>query len=132
MRVPTHATFISACILAGCSSLPSTDEYHSQLQAKLRTVVIEDGISQQEADVIAESYFLRFTPIACGSVARPIDGDTVWIAKTYFGIAPMPTREPIRIDKRTGRVTWSDGPTIENPMTISGGGTTNGHGLRPR
>ena len=85
---------------------------------KLRTIVIEDGISQEEADIIAENYFYRFTPTICGSVARATDGGTNWIAKTYFGIAAMPTREPIRIDKRTGRVTWSDGPTLETPTTI--------------
>jgi hypothetical protein len=108
----------SAAVLISCSTLPTADEHRGQLQTKLRTVVIEDGISQSEADIIAESYFLRFAPSACGSVARVADGDAIWIAKTYFGVAPMPTREPISIDKRTGRVTWSDGPTIENPTTI--------------
>ena len=102
-------------VLIGCASL--RDE-RAQLQDKLRTVNADDGITQSEAEIIAENYFSRFAPIACGSVTRPVDGGTNWIAKTYLGFASIETREPIRIDKQTGRVTWSDGPTITNASRI--------------
>lgn len=108
-----------SCVLIGCSTLPTADEHRRDLQPRLRALVIEDGINEQEANVIAENYFLRFSPIICGSVARVTDDGTSWVARTCFGLAAMPTREPIRVDKSTGRVTWSDGPTIQNSKAIS-------------
>jgi len=106
------------CVLSGCSTLPTADGHRQNLQSRLRTVVIEDGIDEPEANIIAENYFWRFSPTACGSVMRVTDDGSSWVAKTYFGYAPIPTREPIRIDKLTGRVTWSDGPTVVNPKTM--------------
>jgi hypothetical protein len=118
MNVKLTLFLVLGCVLGGCSILRTADEERQNLQSRLRTVVIEDGISETEANIIAENYFWRFSPIGCGYVARVTDGGSFWVAKTYFCIAPMPTRDPIRIDKRTGRVTWSDGPTIQNPKTI--------------
>lgn len=37
----------------------------------MRTVVLEDGIDEREANIIAKSYFLRFGP-GCGGVADTI------------------------------------------------------------
>lgn len=114
-----QAVFLAlSCVLIGCSTLPTDEEHHRDLQAQLRAVLIEDGINEQEANVMAENYFLRFSPMSCGNVERVIDDGTFWIAKTSLGFAQTPTRQPIRIGKGTGRVTWSDGPTIENPKTI--------------
>lgn len=96
---------------------PTADDQRRQLQAQLREVVVDDGISAAEADVIAQSYFMRFGP-GCGAAARVTDGGAFWVSSTAVGYAAVPTREPIRIDKHMGRVTWSDGPTIENPKTI--------------
>ena len=101
----------------GCETHPTFDDTRSELKVQLSTVVVEDGINLQEANIIAQSYFIRFGP-ACGAAEDATDGGEVWIAKTYIGIAGMPTREPIRIDKHSGRVKWSNGPTIENPKTI--------------
>ena len=106
-----------SCILCGCASYQTRDDHRRELQAQLQTVVVEDGINLQEANIIAQSYFLRFGP-GCGVATTVSDDGAYWVAKTYIGIAAVPTREPIRINKRTGQVTWSDGPTIENPKTI--------------
>lgn len=103
-------------MLVGCSTPPSADEHRAQLQTKLRAVIVDDGISQEEADVIAENYYYRFTPL-CGTVVPVTDGGTDWIAKTYYGIGAMPGA-PIRIDKRTGRAAQSGSPTVENPIAI--------------
>lgn len=105
-------------MLCGCATYPTYDDHRRELQAQMRDVVVEDGISAQEADVIAQSYFLRFGP-ACGVADRVSDGGEYWIAGTKVGFAGVPTREPIRIHKPTGRVTWSDGPAIENPKSLS-------------
>src|SRR5688572_6149791 len=102
--------------LCGCTTYPTADEQRRQLQAQLREVVVDDGISAPEADVIAQSYFKRFGP-RCGAASRVADGGASWVSNAAVGIAGIPTREPIRIDKQTGCVTWSDGPTVENPKT---------------
>jgi hypothetical protein len=104
--------------LAGlsCARLPPPED-RANLQAQLRTVVVEDGISVQEADIIAQSYFYHFGP-GCGVTQSVTDGGSSWISNTLVGYAAAPTREPIRIDKKTGRVTWSDGPTVEDPKNI--------------
>ncbi len=114
---PLTLWMVLSCLLCGCETGQTYDDIRKDFQARLRTVVVEDGISMQEADIIAQSYFIRFGP-GCGAAENVIDGGEFWISKTYVGIAAFPTPEPIRIGKRTGRVTWSNGPTIENPKTI--------------
>jgi hypothetical protein len=109
---------IALRICVGCSTPPTAAEERARLQANLRAVRAADGIDKSEAEVIAANYFLRFTPTACGYVAPAVDGGTVWLAMTYLGVTSTPTREPIRIHKQTGRITWSDGPPVENPMSI--------------
>lgn len=103
------------CLLCGCAT-PTYGDACWKLQAQMREVVVEDGINAQEADIIAQSYFSRFG-WGCGAVGEVVESDTSWVAKTFFGFGAEP-REPIRIDKRTGRVTWSHGPTIKNPKSI--------------
>jgi len=107
-----------SCLLCACATpYPTADDLRRQLQAQMQEGVVEDGISAAEAEVIAQSYFFRFG-LGCGVANRITDGGEFWISPTYTGIAAMPTREPIRIDKHTGRVTWSDGPIVENPKAI--------------
>jgi hypothetical protein len=117
MRNVTSLLLALTCILCGCASYPTNDDHRRQLQVQLREVIAGDGISKAEADVIAQSYFLRFGP-GCGVAAPVTNGGAFWVSTTSVGCAAIPTREPIRIDKHTGRVTWSSGPTIENPKTI--------------
>ena len=84
----------------------------------MREVILEDGVNEWEANVIAESYFYRFGP-GCGGVADVFDGCQFWIGQTAVGAAGIPTPEPIRIDKQTGRVTWRAGdPTIDDPRKL--------------
>jgi hypothetical protein len=117
MKFKASLLFVSACILCGCESYQTSADLQRELQGQLQTVVIEDGISIQEANTIAQSYFLHFGP-GCGVAAGVIDGGKFWVANTFVGYAGIQTPEPIRIDKQTGRITWSNGPTVENPKTI--------------
>lgn len=84
----------------------------------MREVVLEDGVNEWEANVIAESYFHRFGP-GCGVVFDVFDDDKFWIGQTVVGVAGPTTPDPIRIDKQTGRVTWrADDPTIDDPRKL--------------
>lgn len=117
MKIATLFILALSCALHGCATYPTADAQRRQLQAQLREVVVEDGISTSEAEVIAQSYFMRFGP-GCGAASRVTDGGAFWVSSAAVGVGGIPTREPIRIDKQTGRVTWSDGPAVENPKTI--------------
>jgi len=109
--------FSLTCLALSCSKVSPSSHQIRDLQAQLRTVVVEDGISVQEADIIAQSYFYHFGP-GCGVAHNVADGGSCWISNTQVGYAGTLTREPIRIDKKTGRITWSDGPTVEDPKSI--------------
>ena len=125
---------VLACFCFGCASQPGSHDTladiiydgitpptrHDErlkLEPQLRNITIEDGIDSKEANIIAQSYFLEFGP-GCGMAIQATDDGRSWIVKTYIGYAGTETREPIRIDKYTGQVSWSNGPTIENPKTI--------------
>src|SRR5688500_8257155 len=101
-NMKNHFLIATMIVAAGCATY---DDPRRALQMQMREVVVEDGINAQEADIIAQSYYLRFG-WGCGTAAPVAENDSSWIAKTYVGPAAEP-REPIRIDKRTGRVTWS-------------------------
>jgi hypothetical protein len=84
----------------------------------MRMVVLEDGIDEREANIIAKSYFLRFGP-GCGGVADVVGDDKFWIGRTAVGAGGIPTHDPIRIDKQTGRVTWHpENPVITDPKKL--------------
>jgi hypothetical protein len=106
-----------ADMLYGGITPPTRHEQLLKLKPQLQNMTIDDGIDSKKANIIAQSYFLRFGP-GCGMAIEASDDGESWTAKTYIGYAGTETREPIRIDKRTGKVTWSNGPTIENPKMI--------------
>ena len=117
MKTRTPLFLVLICLICGCETVQTHDDLRREFQVKLSTVVVEDGIDLRKANIIAQSYFLRFGP-GCGVAEDVTDGGEFWLSVTPVGYAAIPTREPIRIDKHTGRVTWSNGPTIENPKTI--------------
>jgi len=62
------------CLWCGCA----TDTYGDaswKLRRQMREVVVEDGINAQEADIIAQSYFVRFG-WGCGAAAPVAESDT--------------------------------------------------------
>jgi hypothetical protein len=109
---------LAGCFLAGCAAPYTRDNHARELESQMREVTLEDGVSEREANIIAESYFIRFGP-GCGAVADVFDGCQFWIGQTAVGAGGIPTPEPIRIDKQTGRVTWrADDPAIDDPRKL--------------
>jgi hypothetical protein len=120
-----------AVFLIGCVGPRGMTKEQARLEYRpqLHEIIIADGIDKREADLIAAAYFFRFNPMKNGAQSKVYDGGQEWIANTAIGNtfikhffsteAPLvETKEPIRINKKTGRVTWSDGPTIDDPRTI--------------
>jgi hypothetical protein len=125
------AVFISGCV--GSSGVNREHITREQAQLKYRPelheIILADGIDKREADVIRTAYFMRFAPMKKGITSEVFDGGEYWFSTTAFGdtvikhflYTEMPmveTKEPIKINKKTGRVTWSEGPTIDDPRTI--------------
>ncbi len=82
---------------------------------KLHTVILSDGVSKSEAQIIGESYFAKH--IVGGKLMDIHDGDDQWIIDGNIGgyIA-----KPVHffIDKHSGKVTSQWGPSYDNPLEI--------------
>ena len=77
------------------------------------SVTLEDGIDQKEASLLAGAYFTAYIS-GCGGTDEPIDIGHAWEIKTVIGVAAKPYA-PIFIDKKTGKITCSKGPSITAP-----------------
>ena len=76
MKVSLPLFLTLGWFLCGCETYhPSADEQRHRVQAQLRNIVVEDGISAVEADVIAQNYFMRFGP-GCGCASPVTDGES--------------------------------------------------------
>ena len=97
------------CVLVGCSTLPTGEEYRRDLEARLRGVVVEDGINEQESKVIAEAYLAEHQAGPGGPIG-PYDGGAAW-SFTLTGCFgnEFTNVPPVLVDKRTGVVTWEAG-----------------------
>jgi hypothetical protein len=89
----------------------------SRLRKKLSNVSLADGISAQEALVIADAYFYRY--VGCGALHGVRDGRDHWIVEGGFGAAGQPITG-FKIEKRSGRVDVPEhlGPSIAGPFEI--------------
>jgi hypothetical protein len=106
--------FLLGCFVIGCSTLPTEQQYREELQAKLRTVVYEDGINQQESRIIADAYLAEHMAASLGHTG-PYDAGDAWAFKITGDIAPveLTTVPPVLVDKRTGAVVWEAEPPLK-------------------
>jgi hypothetical protein len=81
----------------------------------VKDINMSDGINEKESKILADVYFQRFTPSACGCAGFPIDKEDYWDVPVAIGYAGMPFGS-IKINKKTARMSWENGPTIENPV----------------
>lgn len=86
-----------------------------ELRQKLEGVSPVDGISKQEAQIIAASYF--FKHVGCGSLDGIDDGKDVWIVRGRFGEAADPIKG-FSINKKSGSVLSPIGPNYSDPKRI--------------
>ena len=101
-----------ACIGCRTHTLSPAD---AELRQKLKAVTLSDGVSQSEAEIIAQSYFAR--NVGCRAFTGIQDGGDRWIVDGKFGFAGEPIKGFI-IDKRSGRVTSPVGPSYDEPLKI--------------
>jgi hypothetical protein len=82
------------------------------VQQKLNSVSLENGVSKEEADKLANVYWRLFCS-SCGLVEPARDAGEVWQAQVVSGFMPAPQGD-ISIHKITGEISWTRGPTISN------------------
>lgn len=110
-------------LLWGCSS--SMNNHEQNLRNELMRVKYEDGISLLEAKSIAEVYlYLHAGKIGKAPHVQVRDAGEVWLCDIFGGRAISPERvdsPPVVVDKRTGEVSWPDGPTVDRVVLPEGG-----------
>ncbi len=84
---------------------------------KLSSVILTDGISRDEANVISEYFFHYHQDIGCGATEKIIDSGDIWRVTTLEGFAAQPG-EDIKIHKKTGAIRWGKDIVIDNPMDM--------------
>ncbi len=106
--------FLISC--AALEETPTGIEYRDKLQNKLSSIDFSDGLSVEESNIVAQAYFYRFGT-GCGATLPAIDKGDVWKHPVGIGIVGAPT-DPIFIHKKTGKISWAHGPTINDPKNI--------------
>jgi hypothetical protein len=111
----------------GCATVdPVTARaaHEKSLKESLAKVEITDGISYEEAIIISDNYYERYTFSGCGAPGKLVDLGDSWERMVAIGVAGVPLEDGIIIKKDSGRITWKYGPTIDNPKEIWAGNTS--------
>ena len=107
-----HQVALLACLLLPGIGFAHASDVLATPASHLRYVDAADGISAAEANDIAEAYFLKH--VGCGSYVGISDGIDAWVVNGQFGYAGEPIKD-FRIDKKTGAIASSIGPSYEHP-----------------
>jgi hypothetical protein len=78
---------------------------------------VTDGINGAEALFLGEAYF-SWQLGGCGFPQEPQDGGTEWRLPVRFGVAGTKLPNPVRVDKRTGKVSYAAGESIDPKALI--------------
>ena len=78
---------------------------------------VDDGIDRSEAKFLAWAFF-NWQISGCGFPEEPQDVDTEWQARPMTGISGRPATHVIRINKRTGAVSYGSNPPIAADLVI--------------
>lgn len=107
----------SISLLSGCAmtaeerqrQADSASRRDALLRESVARVRVEDGVDEDEARQIATLYWQKYSTTQ-GALARISDLGARWEVIFVESNSATPVR-PILVDKTTGGVTWSVGPT---------------------
>jgi hypothetical protein len=95
---------------------PDVIEYHQESWREFDKAAsafsVADGVDQSEAQFLAQAFFV-WKISGCGFPESPVDAGAEWQARPRIGYAGEPGSDLIRIDKRTGVVSYAP----ERPIT---------------
>ncbi len=78
-----------------------------------------DGIDRGEAELLGGAYFLRKFG-ACGVPGDARDAGTEWRMRPLVGVGAVPADDEIRVDKRTGAVSYASDPPVSAEALLEG------------
>lgn len=55
----------------------------------------------------------------CGYSGEAVDEGDSWVSFPRAGFAGHPSKDPIRLDKRSGRISWGAGPAYASPKAMT-------------
>lgn len=121
MRLPKILIVVMA-VCSGCVSRSpnpastSIDQRRVEINPwiynQLESVSLKDGVSEEEANKLANVYWTLFCS-RCGMADPVRDAGEDWKAAVASGFIPTPKGD-ISIHKNSGKITFSRGPTITN------------------
>ena len=98
---------ISTCSAGAHDTTTPEQELASEIgKANLKT-----GITFEQANAIAQFYFQHHVS-GCGGADPAVDRGSRWEVTPRLGIAVIPSKTPIVIEKYTGTISRKDGPTL--------------------
>jgi hypothetical protein len=108
-----HIIFpIFLALLVGCETDAQRYEHEqAKVRCQVEAIPVGQPITQTNADILASTYW-RYCP-SCGAVSPVRDGGQYWSAHVVAGILPV-DKPDILVEKATGYISWSRGPTITN------------------
>ncbi len=103
-------TAVMSAILVGSHPrlIGATDDADDQL----RSLEVGLGIDRHGAEIIGRVYFDRYVS-GCGYTGEPQRNGDFWEVQPFVGYAGKPSKRLIRVDARSGGVSWADGPAFE-------------------
>jgi hypothetical protein len=118
-------TIVGLVLLCACARRqqssgfpPDVVEYHREAWVDFKKATasfsVGDGVDQPEANLLAQAFFL-WKIGACGFAEAPTDAGGEWRSRPRIGFAGQPGNDAIRIDKRTGIVSYAS----EAPVTAA-------------
>jgi len=113
-RGPMKRHLIALSIAIGACAIADAQATSAQEQevALVAGVDLKTGITFDQANAIAEFYFQHHIS-GCGSADAALDRGSRWEVTPRIGYAGSPGKDPIIIDKHTGRVSWKGGPAFD-------------------
>jgi hypothetical protein len=85
-------------------------QQHPLLMRAYSEIKLEDGVDEVEAETIADTYFDLY--ISGNGMANGVeDRGEAWEVQTFIDYDMRPY-EPIRVDKKSGRMTCAGHPTV--------------------
>ncbi len=88
-------------------------EHRHRLTNYLGVIDVSDGISESEADAMAQAYFSGYLG-ACGGAAKATLTNGEWTIPVMFGYGGKLMEWPIRINAKTGAISQVGGPAFSS------------------
>jgi hypothetical protein len=103
-------------VFAEILEAPTDQQYEVEARKRLDTIDVHDGIDRSEAEVIFELYGYRF--FLYNGWGPLTDGGEIWLGTVSAHGDDQPLPYNVKIDKKTGAVSWVIGPDVLNYKSL--------------